>query len=195
MGADPLLARFADALDYPDAGLPGRLDACIAAAGSENGEAAALLARFRTFVLATDPGRLEELYTAAFDMREASAPYLGVHLFHGDPRRGPFMARLAETFRLHGFSAGGELPDHLGVVLRYLALNGGDEDGEELLALAVVPAVAAVAGALVRQAHPWGPLLEALLLCVRARVRDAEGAALAGRAEAGRGTESGGGPR
>ncbi len=175
MGADPLLARFADALDYPGADLVERLDACFASAAAESAEAAALLARFRTFVLATDAGRLEELYTTAFDMKEGSAPYLGAHLFGDDPRRGPFLAGLAASYRSRSFSAGSELPDHLGVVLRYLALHGGDEEGADLLALATLPAVAAMSEELGRQAHPWEPLLGALLLAVRSRAADRAG--------------------
>ncbi len=190
MGADPLLARFADVLDYPGADLLERLDACIASAATESAEAAALLAGFRRFVGATDPARLEELYTAAFDMAEGSAPYLGVHLFRDDPRRGPFMARLAASYRSRGFSAGSELPDHLGVVLRYLAGNGGDEEGVDLLRLAALPAVVAVTGELERQAHPWQALFRALLVALRTRLvdrGDEAPPALAGRTRRGEG--------
>ncbi len=169
MAGDPVLASFADALDYPGADLEARLAACRDAVAGESAEAAALVAAFMESVHGTPAGRLEELYAAAFDLQEDCAPYLGAHLFRGDPRRGAFMARLAESYRLHGFSAGGELPDHLGVVLRYLAGNRRDEEAAELLALALVPTVTAIAQGLGRQGHPWEPLLRALLLVVCAR--------------------------
>ncbi len=169
MTADTVLASFAAALDYPGPDLGERLAACHAAVAGEHGEAAGLVAAFLAFARATPPGRLEELYAAAFDLREDCAPYLGAHLFRGDPRRGAFMARLAESYRVHGFSAGGELPDHLGVVLRYLAGNRRDEEAAELLALALVPTATAIAAGLGRQGHPWEPLLRALLLVVCAR--------------------------
>ncbi len=169
MSADSILASFAEIVDYPAADLPARLVACRRLVAPENPEAAALLARFESFVRGTDAGRLEELYAEAFDFLAGCAPHLGAHLFPDDPRRGAFMARLAETYRAHGFSSGAELPDHLGVVLRFLAAHGGNETATELLELAVVPATTALAAELARQAHPWEPVLRALLLVVRAR--------------------------
>ncbi len=169
MGFDPVLAAFSDALEYPGDGLSARVSACIDSVGQESPEAAALLAGFREVALRTAPGRLEELYTAAFDLQDGCAPYLSAHLFPGDPRRGEFLARLAGSYRARGFSAGDELPDHLGVVLRYLAANGGDGEAAELLGLVVLPAATAVAEELARQRHPWEPLVRALVLVVRAR--------------------------
>ncbi len=173
MGFDPVLAAFSDALEYPGDGLSARVSACIDSVGQESPEAAALLAGFREVALRTAPGRLEELYTAAFDLQDGCAPYLSAHLFPGDPRRGEFLARLAGSYRARGFSAGDEPPDHLGAVLRYLAANGDDEEAAELLGLAVLPAVTAVAEELARQRHPWEPLIRALCLVVRARTEAA----------------------
>ncbi len=102
------------------------------------------------------------------------------------------MARLSAAYRSRGFSSEGELPDHLGVVLRYLSVHGGDEEGDDLLALAVLPAVASVTGELERQAHPWSPLLGALLLAVRARAGDRGVEASAGLPAFARRAESGG---
>jgi nitrate reductase molybdenum cofactor assembly chaperone len=169
MAADPVLASFADALDYPGADLAARLAACRDAVSGESGEAAALVAAFMESVGGTPAGRLEELYAAAFDLQEECAPYLGAHLFRGDHRRGAFMAHLAAAYRVHGLTTGKELPDHLGAVLRYLAAAPEDEAASELLGLAVVPAVGAIAQGLARQGHPWEPLLRGLLLVVSAR--------------------------
>ncbi len=169
MAADPVLASFADALEYPGADLEARLAACRDAVAGESADAAALVAAFMESVRGTPAGHLEELYAAAFDLQEECAPWIGAHLFRDDHRRGAFMARLAESYRVHGFAAGKELPDHLGVVLRYLAADRGDEAASELLALAVVPAVTAITQGLARQAHPWEPLLRGLLLVVDAR--------------------------
>ncbi len=174
MSFDPVLAGFADALEYPGADLAVKAEACVASVRLESAEAADLLAAFRDFAARTPLGRLQELYSEAFDLQEGCAPYLGAHLFRGDPRRGAFMAQLAESYRTRGFSAGEEVPDHLSVVLRYLAASEGDEEAAELLGLAVVPSVTAVAESLARQKHPWEPLGRALLLVVRARA-DAAG--------------------
>jgi nitrate reductase molybdenum cofactor assembly chaperone NarJ/NarW len=164
-----VLARFADALDYPGAHMKDRLAACVTSVAPESAEAAGLVAKFQAFADRTAPGRLEELYAAAFDLQEGCAPYLGAHLFRSDSRRAAFMAHLAESYRAHGFSAGTELPDHVGVVLRFLATDGGDEEATELLALAVVPAIATITEELARQEHPWEPVFRALLIVTRER--------------------------
>ncbi len=169
MSGDPVLTSFARALEYPGDDLMDCLAACVASVMRESVEAAHLVAEFKAFAEHTPAGPLEELYTAAFDLQEGSAPYLGAHLFRGDPRRGAFMARLAESYRAHGFSVGSEVPDHLGVVLRYLARRPADEEAADLLSCAVVPAGTAGAAVLARQAHPWEPLVRALLLVVSER--------------------------
>jgi nitrate reductase delta subunit len=64
----------------------------------------------------------EELYTATFDVTPACVPYVSIHLFGEENfKRGEFMAALSARYAAAGFETRGELPDHLSVLLRFLA--------------------------------------------------------------------------
>ncbi len=136
---------FAALLEYPTADLEQHARDCcdlLAAAGSP---AAALLVRFWRYVQAASPERMEELYTRTFDLQVICSPYVGYQLFGESYKRGAFMARLNEGYRARGYAAGNELPDHVAVVLRYLALGAEDEFSRALLAEGLQPALAKMA--------------------------------------------------
>ncbi len=102
---------------------PGRRRRPQQAAGIA--QAAALLTEFCSFVEQASPARLEELYTGTFDLQAVCYPYVGYHLFGDSYKRGMFMAQLNAGYRERGFSAGNELPDHVAVILRFLASGPG----------------------------------------------------------------------
>lgn len=82
--------------------------------------------RMRRFVAAVGGLSLvewEELHTRTLDLSPLFAPYVG-HLIWGENyRRGEFMADLKRDMEQHGVDLGGELPDHIEPVLRYLAVT------------------------------------------------------------------------
>ena len=135
---------FADLLEYPGSvNLAEKAKAC---ADLLDPGTAALLNEFRAFVEQSPPERLEELYTNTFDLQVVCYPYVGYHLFGESYKRGAFLARLNEGYQEHGFSSGNELPDHLGVVLRFLAQGEGGEFAQTLLDEGLIPAVNAMVG-------------------------------------------------
>lgn len=73
----------------------------------------------------------EELYTATFDVTPACVPYVSIHLFGEESfKRGEFMAALSARYAAAGFETRGELPDHLSVLLRFLAQTDEAEQRE-----------------------------------------------------------------
>jgi len=71
---------------------------------------------------ASSPEEREELFTSVFDVSPACVPYVSVHLLGEENfKRGAFMAALHRRYQETGFSTGGELPDHLAVLLRFAA--------------------------------------------------------------------------
>jgi nitrate reductase delta subunit len=172
---------FADLLEYPtSADLAERARAC---ADLLDPAAAALLNEFRAFVEQSPPERLEELYTNTFDLQVVCYPYVGYHLFGESYKRGAFLARLNEGYQARGFSSGKELPDHLGVVLRFLARGEGGEFGQTLLDEGLIPAVNAMVGTFGDEhsqststehsrsngGNPYSKVLRALLLVLQER--------------------------
>ncbi|WP_340374443.1 nitrate reductase molybdenum cofactor assembly chaperone [Streptomyces sp. SS7] len=113
-------------LQYPDAELTSaRAELTGAVAALSATPAAERLARFTDWFADQDPEALERHYVETFDLRRRSSLYLTYYL-HGDTRRrGMALLALHQRYRAAGWnSAGGELPDHLPVVLEFAALAG-----------------------------------------------------------------------
>ena len=113
---------LADAFRYP---VPG-LDALLASRLATIGDPAIRksLGKFVQTVQVLSLGEWEELFTRTFDLNPAVAPYLGYQIWGDGYPRGNFMAAMSRAYRTRGLDDAGELPDHLGLVLRYLGSGG-----------------------------------------------------------------------
>jgi nitrate reductase molybdenum cofactor assembly chaperone len=137
---DRALALFADVLSYPGedmSALARELEKAAVASGFPAGP----LGDFRRFVESTPRERLEELYTATFDLNPDSSPYVGYHLYGDGYPRSMFLLELQKKYRADGFEAGRELADHLCVMLRFLSDCDDAGEREELIVEALVPAL------------------------------------------------------
>lgn len=116
-------------LQYPDAELvaarPTLAAAAADAAADPASPAGGHLAAFAEWFCGQEPEELERTYVETFDLRRRSSLYLTYYL-HGDTRRrGMALLTLAQRYRAAGWdTGGGELPDHLPVVLEFAALAG-----------------------------------------------------------------------
>ncbi|MFM9589244.1 nitrate reductase molybdenum cofactor assembly chaperone [Streptomyces scabiei] len=122
-----LLRLMSLLLQYPDAELSDARPAVArAVAALPPSRTAAELAAFTAWFTAQEPDTLERHYVETFDLRRRSSLYLTYYL-HGDTRRrGMALLTLARTYRAGGWEiTGGELPDHLPVVLEFAAVAGG----------------------------------------------------------------------
>ena len=134
-------------------------------------EAVSPLASFARFVNSSSLARLQEEYVATFDFNPAVAPYLGHHLFGDSQKKGAYLIRLKHEFAVHGFSsAGNELPDHLPLLLGFLAyLAGHADDGvrRSFISECVLPGLDRLAaGFSARKDSPWKAVVEATrILC------------------------------
>jgi nitrate reductase assembly molybdenum cofactor insertion protein NarJ len=99
------------------------------------------LKSFCDFVQQVQLKIVQEIYTQTFDLQGFCNPYVGQYLFGESYKRSWFMARLNQGYREHGFSSGIELPDHLAVILRFLALGIEDEFCMVLKTEGAIPAV------------------------------------------------------
>jgi nitrate reductase molybdenum cofactor assembly chaperone len=143
-----IVALLADLVDYPAPELAERGLACRELL-AEVPAAAILLDAFLADLERLDPGRIEELYSSAFDLDTLSAhdatcyPYVGHHLLGESYRRSRLMVWLLERYGEQGFEVDRrELPDHLLVMLRFLARCRNDELASELVGEAILPALA-----------------------------------------------------
>ncbi len=158
---------FADLLSCPTASLPARTREGAFLLESADGDAADLVHRFGDFLEETPPGRLEEIYTGTFDLQPVCCPYVGYHLFGEHYRRGIFMARLREHYRDHSFPAGKELPDHIVVLLRYLAGGRDEETDRDLVTECLLPAAEKMVKEFADGTNPYRRILVALVRVLR----------------------------
>ncbi|MGA8891567.1 MAG: molecular chaperone TorD family protein, partial [Anaeromyxobacteraceae bacterium] len=110
-----VLEAFAELLSYPTSDPAPAARRCRALL---SGRSAATLGAFVSRAERARPHEMEEAYSSTFDLDPACAPYVGHHLAGETPKRGIFMARLADAYREDGFPGGapsGELPDHVSV--------------------------------------------------------------------------------
>ncbi len=119
------------------------------------------LARFATGMSKLTSDEREELYTATFDVTPACVAYVSIHLFGEENfKRGEFMAGLYERYSQAGFTTSGELPDHLSVLLRFVA-ETDEAERQELTEFCLLGPLGKMIAALTGE-NPYRALLEAV---------------------------------
>jgi len=137
---------FAELLEYPGPGVREAAQECEALVAQEDSEAAALFARFRAFVENTPRHRVEEVYSATFDLDASCHPYVGYHLFGETYKRSVFLLELKQRYEPAGLDVGRELPDHLALVLRFAGAQTDPAALGELVHKALLPALDRMTG-------------------------------------------------
>jgi nitrate reductase delta subunit len=129
------------------------------------------LGAFADLVASSSLTSLQEEYVATFDFNPATAPYLGHHLFGDNQKKGGYLIGLKQEFGRYGFvPPGNELPDHVSVVLGFLAhlaRKKSDAARKTFIAVSVLPGIERLCAVFAdRQGSPWRPVVEAArLLC------------------------------
>jgi nitrate reductase molybdenum cofactor assembly chaperone NarJ/NarW len=147
---------LAEAFRYPFPGLAVTLDARLLRLPS--GLVKTLVRSFFTPVQKLSLGEWEELYTRTFDLNPLAAPYVGFQIYGESYQRGEYMSRLSREMGQHAIDLGGELPDHLLPVLRYL---GATPDPLPELVETLPPAIQRMQ-AVLRKAEPGNPYVHLL---------------------------------
>ena len=138
---------FSQILGYPMEDLAEATRECEVLIKKETPEAAELLAEFRSIVEDTPLGRMEEIYTGAFDLEANWQLYTGFHLFGESYARSIFLLELKERFRAAGFPPPeGELPDHAAVLLTFLGVCDDRQQVDELIQEALLPTLNRLTG-------------------------------------------------
>lgn len=135
------LESLAQLLEYPGPELRQVARRCVAELAGISSEAAQLLQSFYDAIQSMQLGQLEELYTSTFELDATCHPYVGYHLLGESYKRSVFMLRLKELYRESGLVEGSELPDHLALILRYLARQIQPSVRAEIIEEAVLPAL------------------------------------------------------
>jgi len=164
-----LYSLFAEILEYPTHSLYECFEECISILLSMKSGAAKPMRDFQIHLARVPLAQMQEVYTRTFDLQPACYPYLGHHLFGEDYRRGSFMAGLMKHYRSYDFSPGKELPDHIAIILRFLAQCSGSQENDELILECLIPALERMLSGLKNGGNPYGEVLGALLITLQTR--------------------------
>lgn len=149
-------------LDTPDAGFIARLDGVHAVAADVDEAAADRLGAFRGEMAGMSGGERAELHAHTFELSPICVLYVSVHLFGEESfKRARLMTGLDEAYHAAGFGRGRELPDHLGVILRF-APHFSDEEWDEMVRYCLAGPVREMHASLARTSTPYRLLLEAI---------------------------------
>ncbi|MCB0404947.1 MAG: hypothetical protein KDD51_09185 [Bdellovibrionales bacterium] len=96
---------------------------------------------FDEYIKKNNPERLEEVYTATFDVNAVCHLDVGYVLFGEDYKRGEMLVHLSRAHNAVQNRWGTELPDHLPNVLNLLPLMQDRVEREDLVKKMVHPAV------------------------------------------------------
>jgi len=140
-----LLKLLSLCLAYPDAeALESLPEMEEAAAGLSDPLSRERLSHFMTLMKSQSLLKLQEHYTAVFDMNPSASLNLTYHLMGDREERGRALAELLDVYRQAGLEpAVNELPDFLPLLLEFLAAAPpADAHAPILRCLAAVPALA-----------------------------------------------------
>ena len=146
-------------LQYPEASLLDSL-AGLEAAVSEtwNPDSKALCSDFLNHLRNTPLLRLQETYSATFDLNPSTSLDLGYHRWGDGKERGGALARLVSLYSQAGYELiDGVLPDHLPLLLEFLSLC--PEEMSREITNEYGGQVAILASRLVEDGSPYAGLL------------------------------------
>lgn len=157
-----LCLDFSRLLSYPNAQIKTLTADCYRQLKEVDPQAAVVFEPFISFLEQQDLPQIEELYTSAFDLQALSFPYVGYQLCGESQARTMFLMKLQEIYNQQQFSSEGELPDHLSVMLRFIATVSDPQGNLEIISDALLPALEKIIQGIEDQRHPYRQLLSAL---------------------------------
>ncbi len=158
-----LFMLFADLLEYPRASLKRHVDECAEILALEYPPAGKVFLGFHGWIHQVPFFSVEETYTSTFDLQGICCPYIGHYLFGDNYQRSEFMAQLNHGYHDRGYSCGSELPDHVAVILDFLAFCEVDEFSQALLEEGLIPSVDKMTQAFeANGGHPYHYVLRTL---------------------------------
>lgn len=120
-------------------------------------------ATFGAFLRRSTLSGLQEDYVASFDFNPRGSLYLGHHLYGDSPKKRAFMIGIKQEFHRHDFTPeGNELPDHLAVLLGYLAHlapRGEDSYRRHFIAEMVLPGLSKMVATKPAFGQTWHSLI------------------------------------
>lgn len=136
------LELAAQAFKYPTSGLKGSLSGLEAYCAEMHPSLAAKAGLAAEEAAKFSLTELEEIYSDLFYIKPLVSLDVGFQLFGDERKRVEFLLHLKGLQQKHNVDCGAELPDSLPNVLKLLTRLGSGEDRDELIEMALAPALA-----------------------------------------------------
>lgn len=162
-----LYSLLAEIVSYPTPELETSASDCAELLDPSLPEASREMRKFLALVEQMSLGRLEEVYTSTFDINPLCPPYVGYYLFGDTHKRGEFLVKLKKDYGVYDFSAEGELPDHLSVLLGFLAVLEDEHSARALISECMVPALEKMENKTGKDDGAYHSVMRAILLILR----------------------------
>jgi nitrate reductase delta subunit len=165
------LALLSLLLQYPDNDLNRHLSAVEeVAAKLDHQRQGNWVAAFLGYLRSEPQIRLQENYTAAFDLNPSTTLNVTYHRWKDGEKRAAALARLQKVYADAGFERiSGELPDYLPLMLEFLSVRP-NADGVELI-WSCLKTIGAYVDRLQETAPAYADLLEPLVLLAEMHIR------------------------
>ena len=157
-----LCRNFAALFSYPDEHLAEHAERCLHNMKHVDSSAVAPLESFTTFVELNQPSRIEEAFTAAFDLQPVCHPYIGYQLCGESQQRTMLMLKLRELYRQFDFETCNELPDHIAEVLRFVGSISDCDCRDEIIRDGLLPTLDKLTKGIESDGNPYLGLLFSL---------------------------------
>jgi len=162
------LLALGSLLEYPGEDYLEKIKEAKISVAPVSRHAAKALDEFHAALSGQTIAALEEQYTRTFDIAPLCNPYASSYIY-GDESydRGTMMSTFERKFVEVGFDKGKELPDHLGVLLKFSA-HLSPEELNELIAFCLLNPVKQMNEQLKDSESPFYNLLRAVLDVIKA---------------------------
>jgi len=157
-----LCCNFAALLQYPNENVSEHAKQCLLGLKEVDSKEVTPLESFTAFVESNQSSRIEEAFTAAFDLQPVCHPYIGYQLCGESQQRTMFMLKLRELYRQFDFEPGNELPDHIAEVLRFVGSINDCDCRDEIIRDGLLPALDKLTQGIENKGNPYLGLLFSL---------------------------------
>ncbi len=158
---------LADILEYPGPDYAEKVRDCLELLEGLEPDAAEHLKEFLAYVESVPLGRLQEVYIATFEIGGICAPNIAYHLLGEGTKQTAFMVKVKEALREHGIDSGTEMPDHLPLALKLVAVMRDDGDAASFIEECLVPALQRMTIPFRNERSPYSRVIRATLAVVK----------------------------
>jgi nitrate reductase delta subunit len=133
---------FSKILEYPQDSFFEHFSECLKNLEEKDGKLSNQLTLAFDKMKSLALSRMRENYIQTFDFNPSTSLAVGYHLFGDDYKRSKFMIGLKERYQKYGFKGeSNELPDHLPLMINFLAGNKFNDDISAIVDEGIIPAL------------------------------------------------------